>query len=68
MEMQNRREPLLNEDQVAAALGVKKGTLQVWRSNKRYPLPYVKVGRNVRYTEAAVSEFIAQRTVVQGGV
>lgn len=30
-------------------LGVKDGTLAVWRCTKRYPLPYYKIGSNVRY-------------------
>jgi len=58
-----RVDPLRNETEAAAKLGVKCGTLQVWRSTNRYPLPYVKVGRLVRYRDSALDKFIADRTV-----
>ncbi len=56
-------DPLLDETQTAERLGVSPNTLQVWRSSKRYPLPYVKIGRNVRYRASAVEAFITSRTV-----
>ena len=56
-------DPLLSEQQAAAQLGVKPSTLQVWRSTRRYPLAYVKVGRCVKYRASAVQEFIESRTV-----
>jgi excisionase family DNA binding protein len=40
---------LLDENQAAAYLTVSPGTLSVWRSVGRYNLPFVKVGRMVRY-------------------
>jgi excisionase family DNA binding protein len=57
------RNPLLDEAKTAEVLGVTKGTLQVWRSTKRYPLPYVKVGRSVRYRMSDIEAFLQQRTV-----
>jgi len=54
---------LLDEKETAAILGVRIGTLQVWRCTKRYPLPYVRVGRNIRYQRSAIQQFIASRTV-----
>ncbi len=57
------RDPLLNEDQASEVLGVKPGTLQVWRSTKRYPLNYVKVGRNVRYRLSDIEAFLKRQTV-----
>lgn len=56
---------LLNEVQTAERLGVKPSTLQVWRCTKRYPLPYIKVGRLVRYRQSDLDAFLAIRT--QGG-
>lgn len=56
-------DPLLTEQQAADELGVKPTTLQVWRSTRRYPLPYVKVGRLVRYRASAIAAFLAARTV-----
>ena len=53
---------LLNEKQTAAFLGVSEGTLKVWRSVKRYNLPYIKVGKCVRYRYEHVLKFLASRT------
>ena len=54
---------LLTPTQMAEMLGVSIGTLAVWRCTKRYPLPYIKVGRSVRYTRAHGKDFIAARTI-----
>lgn len=52
---------LLTPQQVAEQLGVTTHTLAVWRCTKRYPLPYVKSGRLVRYRPADVVAFIESR-------
>ena len=40
---------LLTPDQVATDLGLSLRTLAAWRSSRRSALPWVKVGRLVRY-------------------
>lgn len=54
-------EKLITPAQTAELLGIKEQTLTVWRCTKRYPLPYVKVGRSVKYREADVRQFIESR-------
>ncbi len=54
---------LLTPDQAADQLGVTSHTLAVWRCEKRYNLPYTKIGRLVRYRQSDVEEFISSRTV-----
>lgn len=54
---------LITEEAAAVVLGVKPGTLQVWRCTKRYPLTYVKVGRLVRYRRADLQAFLQARTM-----
>lgn len=49
---------LLDPTQTAGRLGVKESTLAVWRCTKRYDLPYVKVGRLIRYRTSDVEAFI----------
>lgn len=50
---------LLNESEVAELLGVRTATLQAWRTDaRRQPLPYVKLGRLVRYAREDVEEFL----------
>jgi excisionase family DNA binding protein len=52
---------LLNSHQVADYLGVVRGTLGVWRCTKRYDLPYVKIGRLVKYKLEDLNKFIEDR-------
>ncbi len=54
---------LLTRAEAAAFLGVSKGTLEVWACTKRYPLPYVKVGRLVKYRLSDLQAFVAARVV-----
>lgn len=54
---------LLTSDQAAEFLGVTPGTLAVWRCVARYKLPYVKIGRNVRYEESDLREWLESRKV-----
>lgn len=53
--------PLLTEQQAAEFLNIRPGTLACWRVNKRYPLPYVKIGRSVRYRLSDLEAFAAAR-------
>lgn len=53
---------LLTPEQAADYLGVSPGTLGVWRSTKRYPLRYVRVGRRVMYRPEDVEAFVESRT------
>jgi excisionase family DNA binding protein len=48
---------LLTPEQVAAMTGVSKETLAQWRSQKR-GIPYLKVGRVVRYDPADVQAYL----------
>lgn len=57
-------DPLLTPTQASEVLGISVQTLAIWRCNKRYELPYVKVGRYVRYRTSDLSEFINSHTVV----
>jgi excisionase family DNA binding protein len=63
MQVQPLPDPLLTEQQAAEVLGVKPSTLQVWRSTARYSLPFVKVGRLVRYRRSALDAFLRDRTM-----
>jgi excisionase family DNA binding protein len=53
---------LLTPDQVAATLGLSHRTLAAWRSSRRNPLPYVKVGSRVRYRPKDVSTWLESHT------
>lgn len=61
MNQSNQPARLLTPPEVADHLGVSVETLNVWRCTKRYPLPYVKVGRLVRYRVSDVEAFEVSR-------
>ena len=52
---------LLTKEEVSKILGISIGTLAVWRTTKRYNLPYVKTGRLIRYRKEDVQAFINSR-------
>jgi excisionase family DNA binding protein len=53
---------LVDEREAAEILGTAPGTLSVWRSTGRYNLPFVKVGRKVRYSRQALNTWLESRT------
>ncbi len=53
---------LLTEVETAEILRIRPGTLAVWRCARRYDLPWVKVGRSVRYRRQDVANFLLSRT------
>lgn len=61
----NAQSELLTREQAADYLGITSRTLAVWACVKRYNLPYVKVGRLVKYRRADLDAFIERRTIAQ---
>ena len=51
----------INEKLASEVLSVKVSTLTNWRTTGRYNLPYIKVGRLVRYRVADLAAWIAKR-------
>jgi excisionase family DNA binding protein len=49
---------LLTPDDVAELLDVSSQTLASWRTTGRYDLPFVRIGRLVRYRRADIEEFL----------
>ena len=54
---------LLDNKEAADYIGVKGSTLEVWRSTKRHCIPYLKVGRLVKYRQSDLDVWLASRTV-----
>lgn len=54
---------LLTNEEAADYLGVASNSLAVWRTTKRYTIPYVKVGRLVKYRIVDLDAFLESRTV-----
>ena len=57
---------LLSEQEAAELLTVSPGTLSVWRSTGRYNLPFLKVGRMVRYRRDDLLAWLKTRTRESG--
>lgn len=57
---------LLDENQAADYLTLAPGTLSVWRSTGRYKIPFLKVGRRVRYRRADLDAWLESRTRTSG--
>ena len=57
---------LLKEQEAAQVLGIAPGTLSVWRSTGRYNLPFLKVGRSVRYRRADLLAWLDARVRQSG--
>lgn len=57
---------LVDEREAAEMLGVSPGTLSVWRSTGRYALPFIKVGRNVRYRKSDLDAWLEAQTRTSG--
>ncbi len=55
-------EPLLSRKEAAELLGTTEGTLAVWSCTKRYGLPFIKIGRLVKYKLSDLEDFIQRRT------
>jgi hypothetical protein len=53
---------LLDDKATADVLDVTTGTLSVWRSTGRYALPFLKVGRKVRYRHSDLLAWLEKRT------
>jgi Helix-turn-helix domain len=62
------RPQLLTPQAAAEFLGMSEGTLAVWRCARRYNLPYVKVGRSIRYDLNDLIGFLESRKVHSSGV
>ena len=62
----NMENNLLDEKQAAEVLTVEPGTLSVWRSTGRYSIPFVKVGRRVRYRRSDLLAWLESRTRANG--
>ena len=57
---------LLDDVSAAEILEVTTGTLAVWRCTGRYNLPFIKIGRKVRYRRSDLDAWLDARTRING--
>ena len=65
MQLKPNKPNLLTTQEAADYLGISAGTLAVWRCLSRYPLPFLRIGRNVRYQESDLLAWMESRKVHQ---
>jgi len=53
---------LLTRQQAAEYLGLRRQTLAAWASTGRYGLPFIRVGRKVRYRQSDLDRWLRERT------
>jgi len=56
------RTRLMNPQEAAILLRVTVGTLSGWRITNKVQIPYIKVGKSVRYRLVDLDRFIAEHT------
>jgi len=56
-------ETLFSNAEAAAYIGVEKETLDCWRCSGRYLIPFIKVGRLVKYRKSDLDEWLNSRRV-----
>ncbi|HQO02615.1 MAG TPA: helix-turn-helix domain-containing protein [Spirochaetota bacterium] len=57
---------LLTYDDVANILKMSPATLRVWVMQKR--IPFIKLGRSVRFSSTAIQKYIESHTIMAGGL
>ncbi len=57
---------LLSPSEAATYIGVSENTLSVWRCVGRYAIPFIKVGRLVRYRMSDLEAWLESRTRTSG--
>jgi excisionase family DNA binding protein len=61
--LKNTNQLLLTRSEAAKMLGVKPETLAHWACVGRYNLPYVKIGRLVKYRTSDIQNFINNNSI-----
>ena len=49
---------LLSNEEAAAYLGIKPNTLTIWRTTKRFEIPYIQIGRKIKYKKSDLDKFL----------
>ncbi len=55
------RPNLLSTEEAAEYIGVQPQTLALWRSTGRYKIPYLKIGRLVKYRQSDLDTWLSTR-------
>ena len=59
---------LLDERKTAKLLGIAPNTLAQWRFSGKVDLPFIRMGRNIRYRVSDIENFLRRNTKNQSEV
>jgi excisionase family DNA binding protein len=62
MELTQQKKELLTNKEAAAVLGLSPETLTNSRTTGRYGIPYLKIGKNVRYRYSDLQTWLSAQT------
>lgn len=54
---------LITRNELAEMLGISRGTIDVWVSTKRVNIPFVRIGKAIRYRISDVLAYLEKNTV-----
>ena len=49
---------LFTNKEAAEYLGIKENTLTIWRNSRKYDIPYIQVGRKIKYKKSDLDKFL----------
>lgn len=58
-----KKTELLTTLEAAELIDVEESTLRAWRCTKKEHIPFLKIGRNVRYLESDLLEWLESKRV-----
>ena len=56
-------EPLIDRKAAAELLHTTVGTLDTWRHNRNHGIPYIKIGKSVRYSKPVLLRWLAEHSI-----
>lgn len=62
-DIDRKSDQLLTPAGFASEYGIPEGTQAVWRCTGRYSLPYLKIGRLVRYRRSEIEAWLSARSM-----
>lgn len=60
---QNITSPMLNREDAAKYLGISSSTLANWACTRKFNIPYIRLGKAVRYRKSDLDAFIESNAV-----
>lgn len=60
--MTELKEKLLSQSEIANYLGTTVPTLNTWRATRKYDIPYIKFGNNIKYRLSDVNSWLDKQT------